>query len=126
MEAILIVDDDTETLRLAKEILETGGLTVRCAASGEEALLVLQGNAFSLMITDLTMPGMDGFALGRRVAVIAPFMPIVMMTGDIAPEIPRLAEEAGIRAVLSKPFLPEQILEAVEEVLGKRRKEGAF
>jgi len=66
------------------------------------------------------MPGMDGMELARKALEIAPEMPIIMMTGEISPDIPRLADEAKIKKVLAKPVHPIKMLKAVRDVMGNR------
>lgn len=121
MESILVVDDDRDNLELLKHLLESEGMNVHCATCGEEALRRIKQKSFLLMITDLNMPGLDGFELARKAREMAPHMPIVMNTGDMAPETPRLAMEAGITRVLAKPFHLKEILEIVRKIAGKRR-----
>lgn len=118
---ILIVDDDRDYLELVRCFLEHEGMKVLCAASGMDALLKMEECSFTLMITDLNMPGIDGLELARLARTIAPRMPIVMSTGDISPEIFHLAMEAGIATVLAKPFRPEEVLAMVREEEQKRR-----
>jgi two-component system, cell cycle response regulator CpdR len=121
MEDILVVDDDRIMLGLVKRILEREGIVVHCVASGEEALEQIKEKTFSLMITDLNMPGLNGLELARRGLEIAPQMPIIMDTGGISPKITRQAKEIGISKVLAKPFLAKELLETIREVMGKRR-----
>ena len=121
MQEILVVDDDCDNLSLIRQILEMSDITVVCAANAEDALLNLTGKTFHLMITDRNMPGLDGFALALKASVLAPLMPIIMMTGDISPEVPRLAKESGISTVLGKPFRPERILEAIRAAIGEKQ-----
>jgi len=116
IQEILVVDDDSDILSLVKQILEIEGMTVVVAANAEVALRHLCEKVFSLMITDRSMPGLDGFALARKAAVIAPLMPIVMMTGDILPDTPHMAKKAGIAVVLNKPFHPTKLLQAIQEL----------
>jgi CheY-like chemotaxis protein len=121
MEDILVVDDDRLILEVVKLILEREGIVTHCVESGEEALEKLNERTFSLMITDLNMPGMDGLELARIGMEIAPQMPIIMDTGSISPKITRLAKEIGISKILSKPFLPIVLLETIRDVMGTRR-----
>lgn len=123
---ILLVDDDSDNLRLVRRLLETEGMTVRCATSGEDALWELKSNVFDVMITDLNMPEMDGLALSRKAAVIAPDMPIVMFTGAISPEVMAKARDAGIITVLAKPFHPNEMLDAIRSASEEQRKRAVF
>ena len=120
MEAILVVDDDIIMLELVKRILERDGIVAHCVASGEEALEQITERTFSLMITDLNMPGLDGLELSRKGLEIAPQMPIIMNTGGISPEIIRQAKEIGIAKVVTKPFLPKELLKTIRAVMGNR------
>ena len=122
MEDILVVDDDRIMLEAVKRILEREGIVAHCVASGEDALEKMKERTFSLMITDLNMPGLDGLELARKGLEIAPQMPIIMDTGAISPKIIRLAKEIGITKVLGKPFLVKELLETIREVMEKRSK----
>lgn len=118
---VLVVDDDRDVLRLTASFLEREGMAVSCAACGEEALRLLGLKSFSLMITDLHMPGMKGFELAGRVRKIAPEMPILMMTGDVSEETGSLAVEAGILRVFAKPVRFVELLETAKWVVGERQ-----
>jgi len=122
MEDILVVDDETVMRDLVKLILKREGIAVHCVASGEEALEQIKEKTFSMMITDLNMPGLNGLELARKSLEIAPQMPIIMDTAGISPKIKRLAMEIGISKVLAKPFHAKELLETIREVMGKRRK----
>jgi two-component system cell cycle response regulator CpdR len=121
MEDILVVDDDSIMLEMFKRILEREGIGVHCVASGKEALEQIKEKNFSLMITDLNMPGLDGLELARKGLEIAPQMSIIMDTGGISPKIICLAKEIGISKVLAKPFLVSEMLETIREVMRKQR-----
>jgi len=112
---VLIVDDDPRILKLARSFLEREGMAVRCAACGEEALRLVQEKTFSLMITDLHMPGMKGFEVAGKVREVAPGLPIIMITGDVSGETHSLAREAGILKVFAKPL---RFLEIIATVRG--------
>jgi DNA-binding response OmpR family regulator len=114
---ILLVDDDQYFLRLVRNLLVQEGMAVQCASSGEEGLLQLKNRPFILMITDFNMPELDGLQLARKSREIAPHMPIIMSSGNISPELPRLATKAGIVAVIAKPFRSDELLEAVRGVI---------
>lgn len=119
MQEILLVDDDQNFMQLVRNLLVQEGLAVQCASSAEEGLILLKNRAFQLMITDFNMPGLDGLQLARKSREIAPHMPIIMSSGNISPELPRMASKAGIAAVLAKPFGSNELLEAIRGVVGK-------
>src|SRR6266571_8485218 len=96
---VLVVDDDQLILDLTSSFFQSEGMEVHCVLNGEEALRMLRERTFTLMVTDLNMPGMDGIELAKKVREIAPRMPIFMSTGHISPEVIRLAAEAGITRV---------------------------
>jgi CheY-like chemotaxis protein len=121
MEDILVVDDDKAIRELIRRILEREGLVAQCVSSGEEALEKIRQRSFSLMITDYHMPGLDGLELSRKGLEMAPQMPIIMNTGDPSPSVTLLAREIGISIVMGKPYLPEEMMESVRDVMGKPR-----
>ena len=111
---VLFVDDNRDILELATSFFACEGMEVHCAANGAEALRKLRDRTFLLMITDFDMPGINGLELAGKTREIARDMPIVMVTGDISPEIRRLAMEAGIVKVFAKPFHFGRILTMVK------------
>jgi two-component system cell cycle response regulator CpdR len=121
MEDILVVDDDGAIRELIRRILEREGLVAQCVSSGEEALEKIRQRSFSLMITDYHMPGLDGLELSRKGLEMAPRMHIIMNTGDPSPSVTLQAREIGISKVISKPYLPEEMMESVRDVVGKPR-----
>jgi two-component system cell cycle response regulator CpdR len=120
MKHVLVVDDDNQILQMVKLILECEGLVPHCVSSGEEALQKIVERTFSLMITDLNMPGLDGLELSRKGLEIAPQMPILMITAEISAKIIRQAMEIGISNVLAKPYHLKEMLMAIRDILGNR------
>ena len=112
---VLVVDDDQLILDLTSSFFQSEGMEVHCVLNGEEALRMLRERTFTLMVTDLNMPGMDGIELAVKAREIAPRMPIFMSTGDISPEVVRLAAEAGIAKVFSKPFHLTKVLALIRK-----------
>jgi len=115
--SIMIVDDDLCVLEVASLYLRKEGVEVQCARSGEEALGMLREKRFHLMLTDLHMPGMDGFELVRRTLVLAPLMKILLDTGDPSEENRRTARELGIDAVIAKPFQMAEMVTIVKSLI---------
>jgi two-component system chemotaxis sensor kinase CheA len=79
---ILVVDDSITTRTLEKNILETAGYAVRVAADGQEAWALLQSEAFDLLVTDISMPRLDGFALTEKVRADERLntLPVILVT----------------------------------------------
>jgi CheY-like chemotaxis protein len=118
MEEILVVDDDKVLLELIKRILDREGIVSTCVSSGAEALAQIKERSFSLMITDYNMPGLDGLELSKKGLEMAPQMPIIMNTGGISANLTRRAKEIGISMVMAKPYLPEEMIETIRNVVG--------
>ena len=124
---VLLVDDNLTNRRILAEMLRCWGMRPELAASGGEALTMLQeadrsGAGFALLLVDAQMPDMDGFTLVERVRQQADLRKttIMMLTsagqrGDAA-----RCRELGIAAYLVKPIAQSQLLDAILNVLGKR------
>ncbi|HKQ68531.1 MAG TPA: response regulator [Polyangiaceae bacterium] len=101
---ILVVDDEAGLRMTLAAGLELEGFTVHEAGSGEEALTMLEGSAYDLILSDIRMPGMSGGDLFRRVKERSPDLPVVLMTAYAAEHVVREATGEGVYAVLTKPF----------------------
>ena len=113
---VLLVDDDPMLRDLARRMLERLGHRVAVVASGAEALDVLSRDAssVSILVTDLTMPGMNGLELIEAVQTRLPQMPIVAISGFSMQGTAR--EELAARKVgfLAKPFQLRELATAME------------
>jgi len=112
--SILIVDDDELYLGLVRSIVEGAGVKARYATSGKEAVEILKEGAFATLVTDLQMPGMNGYELALTAKGLHPQIDIVMVTGSESPDVPRLAGVGGISKVMAKPVSAAQIREIVQ------------
>jgi CheY-like chemotaxis protein len=115
VQRILVVDDDhaiRESIRLA---LDTGGMTVVTAESGERALEAFDA-AFDGAIVDLMMSGMNGFETIRALRARAPELPIIIVSGSLvqagpgAEDLLRMALGLAGVAILAKPFKVSELL----------------
>lgn len=118
---ILVVDDDRDILFFVKLALESEGLDVTCAESGEQALELLAGRSFAVLLTDQNMPGMDGFQLARHARLTQPTLTIFMGTGHLYPGIEERAAAAGIREVFGKPFNFQRLFEILKETVSREQ-----
>ena len=111
---ILIVDDDEYYLQLVEIIVDQAGVKAHYATNGKEAVAILKQGDFSTMITDLNMPGMDGYELAMIAREQFPDIYIVMITGDISLDVSCRAAEAGVSKVIAKPVRPAQLRRIVK------------
>ena len=115
--SILIVDDEVELLTMLKSIFERAGYSqVITATSGEEAMKLCTVKMPDILITDVMMPGMDGFALLQEVREISK-VPVLMLTARGEAEDRFAGFELGADDYLVKPFLPKELLLRVEAIL---------
>jgi two-component system cell cycle sensor histidine kinase/response regulator CckA len=115
-EKVLVVDDEPAVLAVTARILRRAGYLVTEAAAGDEALSLLSGGGFDLLVTDTVMPGMSGTALAQRAGSLYPGLRIIHMSGSghgISPDRIRRGEIV----YLAKPFTSEQLLEKVRATL---------
>ena len=115
--SILIVDDDAQVRKLCRLALEEPGYFVREARNGKEALAAIQGSSFDLIVLDLCMPGMDGFEFLAAVRAETQKLKVIGISGFMSGTMLPAAKLYGAAAVLAKPFTPESLLSAVDEVL---------
>lgn len=106
---LLCIDDDPINLKALSLTLYRLGASVTLARSGEEALSLLDTQAFDLVMTDITMPGMSGEALQARIHARAPDLPVVAVTGNALATDRRRYLESGFKAVVAKPINPEEL-----------------
>jgi two-component system chemotaxis sensor kinase CheA len=101
---ILVIDDSLTTRMLEQSILESAGLPVETASSAEEALLMADRNAYSLFLTDVEMPGMDGFAFVERMRAHPRLhrVPCIMVTSCDTSEHRQRASDAGASGYIVK------------------------
>ncbi|MGB8213254.1 MAG: response regulator [Anaerolineales bacterium] len=101
--SILVVDDNPTMADTLADILEAKGFTVHAAASGSEALGILQEQAVDILLTDVKMPEMNGLELYRKARKIHPKLITIFMTAYSADDLIRQGMVEGIKTVLDKP-----------------------
>jgi two-component system, cell cycle sensor histidine kinase and response regulator CckA len=118
--SVLVVDDDRGVRRLTARMLRLEGYKVIEAASGEEALSLLDTDPdVDVMVTDIVMPAMHGLELADLALARIPKLRVVLMTGH-APELTAQLEVRNAKfPLLLKPFSAQQLLARVREVLAQ-------
>jgi len=117
-ETILLVEDEEGVRKLVSAVLHSGGYTVIEAASGSAALAIYEKNShkIDLVLTDVVMPQMSGFELGRELGGRNPDLQVLYMSGyRDNPDSSRPGEAP--KPFLNKPFTPEVLLAKVREIL---------
>ena len=112
---ILVVDDELSVLEAIKMSLEFYGHVVTSCTSGSQALEVFKTSRFDVVVTDYAMPDIKGDDFAAMIKEISPRCPIIMITAH-AEMLDRNRLEP-IACVLSKPFLPQVLNEAITAAL---------
>jgi len=124
MAQILIIDDDPAIRATIEEILRSAGHAVISAVDGIEGVKTFRANPAHVVITDLYMPNQEGLETIRELRQGNPKAVIVAMcgkpTGDTMLSI---AQKLGAVEVLQKPFVPQELLDAVEQALSGQSSE---
>lgn len=124
-ERILIVDDQPTNILLLERILQVGQYTnVRSTTDPRVASSLYCEYQPDLILLDLWMPHLDGFAVIEQLRALIPpetYLPILMLTADVTPETKRKALAAGVKDFLTKPFDPVEVLLRVRNLLETRR-----
>lgn len=114
---VAIVDDDSRMLESLEELLESAGYAVRSFASGA-ALLAGGLSGVDVLVTDIGIPGIDGFELRDRARKDRPDLPVFLITGRH--EIADRGRAQGIGGFFRKPFDPGALLAALGRALDNR------
>jgi putative two-component system response regulator len=116
---ILCVDDEDANLKLLEAILVRSGFQVICASNGAEALLKIKSQTIDLIILDITMPGMDGIEVCRRVKADQKIsdIPIIMVTGLASNKDRIRGIEVGVEDYFTKPFDKTALLARINILL---------
>lgn len=118
-ERILVVDDDPDVAELLRTVLSQTGYVVDAFTDPREALRVLRDPAgsFDLVLTDLTMPHVNGLVLAQEAAALREDLPVILFTGVGPNRPPQDVETRNVRHVLVKPVTRAKLLDAVSRVL---------
>ena len=117
---ILIVDDQESMRTLLQDMLEVIGYEVTLAGGGEEALKILEGSRFDLVLSDLNMPGMDGTALLRSIKSSMPDLPVVIITGYGTFHTEKRVMREGANGYISKPCTLAKIDKTLAAIFGQK------
>ena len=114
---ILLAEDDESMRGFLERALTKAGYDVASFANGAEAYERLKEEPFSLLLTDIVMPHMDGIELARRASELDPDLKIMFITGFAAVTLNNAADALEDARVLSKPFHLKDLVSQVESLL---------
>ncbi len=122
---VLLVDDDRDTREMYATYLAVHGFQVEQAHDGRQALMMLDGLRPDVLVTDLTLPGLDGFALARRARDQHPeSLRVVAVTGYSLENVADRARSAGVDRVLLKPCMPDKLVAEIRALLSSQANPG--
>ena len=123
MKTVLLVEDETLLREVQAEGLRAAGYRVRTADGGLRAIEALGRGGVELVVTDLCMPGVDGFSLLEHLGCHHPELPVIVLTGYGFPGAEAFVTHLGARAFLEKPIRGSELVGAVERLLTVQEEE---
>lgn len=120
---VLVLDDSEDTTEMIRALLEQNGARVITATSGSEALRIASERDFDVVLSDISMPGMDGFEFLRRLRALPGKrdLPVLALTGFGRPEDIQRAESEGFFSHLTKPFDVKVLAQVLQNVPPRSR-----
>jgi signal transduction histidine kinase len=110
---ILLVEDNSMNVFVAKSFLESWGATIDVAQNGQEALDLLDPARHKLVLMDLHMPVMDGYEATRKIREMGIKIPIIALTASLPSEVAEEVKGLGIDDMVLKPFVPDELYSVV-------------
>jgi CheY-like chemotaxis protein len=112
---VLVVEDDESIREVIVDVLEDRGYRVMATANGAEALAVLDTIRPDVMVLDLLMPIMHGWAFMESYVEKTDGAPVPIVVVSVNPVLPRSFDRLGVRQVVSKPFDVDDLARAVDD-----------
>ena len=118
-ELILVVDDEERIRDVAEAALEAFGYRTISASEGNEGIAKFAANIeeIAVVVTDLSMPKMDGVTMIRTILKLSPGVKVIAMSGLMTPDQTRQLDEMGVMETITKPFTAESLLSAISAAL---------
>jgi CheY-like chemotaxis protein len=119
---VMLIEDEQELVDLMKMRLEASGYETLAAYDGEEGLKIIEKNRPDLVLLDILMPKLDGFAVCRKLKAEEKTknIPIVVVSASGGKDLPKRCLDAGADDFIFKPFEAKDLLEKVAKWLGKK------
>lgn len=117
---VFVVDDDEPMLALMARLLVSSGFLVQTSTSADDALRAATSGEAEIIVSDVAMPQFDGIELLRRLAISAPTVPCVLVTGRLTPDVASLAVAHQAASFVTKASVPSDLVAAVVAARGHR------
>jgi CheY-like chemotaxis protein/anti-sigma regulatory factor (Ser/Thr protein kinase) len=114
---VLLVEDNQINIMVCKQILEKAELTVEVAYDGLEAVNMVKANQYDIVIMDIQMPVMNGYASSIEIRKFNSKTPIIALSASVFMEVKNRIYESGMNGFIFKPFDPEDLLQQIEEII---------
>lgn len=114
--SLLLVDDDIELCRMMQEFFTANGHQLDCACNGREGLAAVQAGTYDLIILDVMLPIIDGFAVLQQLRRTKD-VPVIMLTARVQQRDRLMGLNAGADDYLAKPFDPDELMARIRAVL---------
>lgn len=115
---ILVVDDEKSIQEVLKALLPAMGYEVVSAGNGHDGLHLFIENPTEIVLTDMNMPGMDGWTLASHIKKKSPITPVILITGSDKDIVDKKLKKSCIDSVLFKPFGLEDLQKTVQTIVG--------
>ncbi len=116
---LLIVDDEADIRDWTSQMLSAHGYQISTASNGNDALAIFneQKDRFDLVLTDFSMPGMDGISLSKQINALRPDLPILLCTGMLEGKAREILANTCISGIIMKPVIAGELAGAIETAL---------
>jgi FixJ family two-component response regulator len=118
---VWVVDDEADVLRALSRLLRAEGLPVRTFEDPRDFLAVVDRHSAGCLVLDMSMPGLDGLAVQRRLADLGATLPVIFLSGNADHASSASAMRQGASEFLSKPVDADEFLRAVRAALAADR-----
>src|ERR1035441_9021601 len=119
-EKILVIEDDRAVQKALRRLFEAEGFTVEVAGNGSEGLGMFRAAPPSVLLLDLSLPGVPGQDICREINQVAPSLPIIILSARTEVMDKVLLLELGAHDYVTKPFSPRELLARVRTAIRRR------
>lgn len=116
-EVVLMIDDETDIIKISRKLLQENGYTVITANNGEEGIALFLQNGVDLVLLDVSMPGIGGVECLKEILAINPEAKVIIVSGYLPDSWVEKTLKLGAKAFLPKPCTTKELLSTVRELL---------